>query len=79
MVRALIDVDENTNRVLNIVKARYGLKDKSQAINFIIGRYIDDEAEPELQPEFIKRINKIMKQKSIVVGTVYNLRKRYEK
>ena len=79
MVRALIDVDENTNRVLNVVKARHGFKDKSQAISFIISRYIDDEAEPELRSDFIEKMNRIMRQKSIAVGNVSNLRKRYEK
>jgi len=32
MVNALIKLDENTNRVLNIVKARYGFKDKVKAV-----------------------------------------------
>ena len=33
MVQALVNLDENTNRVLNIVKAKYDLKDKGEAIN----------------------------------------------
>ncbi|NOZ76867.1 MAG: DUF2683 domain-containing protein, partial [Euryarchaeota archaeon] len=35
MVKALIDIDEHTNRIINIVKAQYGLKRKSEAIDFI--------------------------------------------
>ena len=31
MTQALIKLDENINRVLNIVKAKYDLKDKSEA------------------------------------------------
>jgi len=65
MTQALIKLNENINRVLNIVKAKYDLKDKSDAIEFIIKKYIEYENEPELKPEFIKKINKIKKEKSI--------------
>ncbi|MFH1325612.1 MAG: antitoxin [archaeon] len=58
MVRALIELDENLNRVLNLIKARYGFRDKSEAINFVVSKYIDDEAEPELRPEFIEKMKK---------------------
>ncbi|MBR9703630.1 DUF2683 family protein, partial [Candidatus Woesearchaeota archaeon] len=34
MVQALIQLDENTNRALNVVKAKFSLRDKSQAIKF---------------------------------------------
>ena len=67
MVQALIEVDENTNRVLNIVKAKYALNDKGEAIQFVVGKYIETENEPELRPEFIKKIQEIKKQKSIKV------------
>lgn len=58
MVMALIELDENLNRVLNIIKVRYGFKDKSEAINFVVSKYIDDEAEPELRQEFIEKMKK---------------------
>ena len=32
MVQAIITIDDETNRVLNMVKAKFNLKDKSQAI-----------------------------------------------
>ena len=67
MVHALVEIDENTNRVLNIVKAKYGLKDKGEAIQIVVERYIEEEDEPELRPEFIERIKLIEKQKSIRV------------
>jgi len=67
MTQALIKLNENINRVLNIVKARYDLKDKSETIEFIIKKYIEYENEPELKPEFIEKINKIKKEKSIRV------------
>ncbi len=36
MVKAVIDIKEESNRVLNIIKAKYGLKDKSSAIDKLI-------------------------------------------
>ncbi len=68
MVQALIELDENTNRVLNIVKAKLGLRDKSEAIKTIIQYYVENEAEPELRPEFIERIKKAEKSKFIKVS-----------
>jgi metal-responsive CopG/Arc/MetJ family transcriptional regulator len=67
MTQALIKLNENINRVLNIVKAKYDLKDKSETIEFIVKKYIEYENEPELKPEFIEKIKKIKKEKSIRV------------
>lgn len=67
MVQALIEIDENTNRVLNVVKAKYNLNDKGQAITLVVEKYIETSGEPELKPEFIKKIKKTEKQKSIKV------------
>ena len=67
MVQALVEIDENTNRVLNVVKAKYNLKDKGEAINLVVSEYIDYADEPELKPEFIEKIGRIAKQKSIRV------------
>ena len=69
MVQALITLDNNTNRVLNIVKAQFGFKDKAQAIQHIVSEYIDYKNEPELQPDFIKKMQKIKKQQSIKVDS----------
>jgi len=74
MVQALIELDENTNRVLNIVKAKFGLKDKGEAIQYVVSEYIEFENEPELRPEFIEKIEEIKKQKSIAVD---NFAQRY--
>ena len=74
MVQALIEIDDNTNRVLNVVKAKYNLNDKGQAITLVVERYIETSGEPELKPEFIKKIKKTEKQKSIKVK---NFAKRY--
>ena len=68
MVQALIELDENENRVLNIVKAKLGLNDKSEAIKVLIDYYIEHQNEPELRPEFIERIKKAEKGRFVKVG-----------
>ncbi|MCH8004547.1 MAG: DUF2683 family protein [Nanoarchaeota archaeon] len=65
MVQAVINIDENTNRVLNIVKAKFGLRDKSQAINLVVNEYEETSLEPELRPEYKIKLNKIMKGKHL--------------
>ncbi len=67
MVQALVELDESTNRVLNVVKAKYALKDKSEAIKLVVAEYIELEEEPELRPEFCQKMKEIGKQKSIRV------------
>ena len=58
MVNALVQLNENANRILNIIKAKYGLKDKSEAINVMAKQYEEGLLEPELKPEFIEKIKK---------------------
>jgi len=74
MVQALVKIDENTNRVLNIVKAKYGLRDKGEAIKIVVREYVEYENEPELKPEFIAKIKEIERQKTIRVN---DFNKRY--
>ena len=65
MVQAVINIDENTNRVLNIVKAKFGLRDKSQAINLVVNEYEESSLEPNLRPEYKVKLSKIMKGKHL--------------
>lgn len=75
MVQAVIDIDERANRVLNIIKAKYGLKDKSDAINLVVSEYESHILEPELRPEYIKKLKKIEKEKGIPFENIDELRK----
>ncbi len=65
MVKAIVNIDEKANRILNIIKAKENLKDKSEAINLIISQYEKEMLEPELRPEFIKELLKAQKEKVI--------------
>jgi len=76
MVQAIINIDEHTNRILNIIKAKYGLKDKSSAIDLMATQYEEEILEPELKPEYVDKARKIMEQKPLDVGNAENLRDR---
>ena len=78
MVQAIIKISERTNRVLNIVKAKYGLKDKSEAINVMAEEYENGMMEPELRLEYIKKLSKIKEQQGIKFKSVDELRKHIE-
>lgn len=78
MVQAIINISDDANRVLNIVKAKYSLRNKSAAIEQVIDEYEKNYLEPELRPEYIEKAKKIMQEEAIYVGSVDDLRKRYE-
>ena len=79
MVQAMININEDANKVLNIIKAKFGLRDKSEAINLVVKEYEESFLEPELRPEYIKKALRIHKQPSIKVGSLETLKKKYEK
>ena len=61
MVKSIINLTERESRIVNVVKAKYGLKDKSQALSLILKRYEECELEPQLKPEFIEEIEESRK------------------
>ena len=80
MVQAMINIEENTNRVLNIVKAKFGLKDKSEAIDLMAQQYEEDILEPNLKPEFVQKMKKLEKTgKFTRHKTLASLRKEIER
>lgn len=74
MVKALIDISKHANRVLNIVKAKHGFKDKSETIDFVVEVFEEDIMEPELRPEFIEKMKRIEKEPTV---RVKNFAERY--
>ncbi len=77
MVQAIIKISDHTNNVLNVIKAKYVLKNKSEAIELMAEQYEEELLAPELRPEYIEKAKRIQKQEPIKVGTVDDLRKRY--
>jgi hypothetical protein len=66
MVQAIIELKEHENRILNIVKGKYGFKNKSEAINFIISEYEHHFLEPELRPEYFEELKDGQEDKPIM-------------
>jgi len=62
MVQAMIEIPHEANHILNIVKARYNLKTKSEAIAKIVIECGANILEPELRPEFIEKLKRIEKE-----------------
>ena len=61
MVQSIIDLNEREDRILNIVKAKFGLKNKSQAISMLAKIYEESFLEPELRPEYLKKLETLKK------------------
>jgi hypothetical protein len=83
MVQALIEIGEREDRVLTIVKGKYGLKTKSQAINFLIDKYekdfMEDFLDGEIRPEYAAKIAKMVQQGNLRTYTsLEELRKEIE-
>lgn len=61
MPKAVIELSEHANRVVNIVKAKEGLKGKSEAIERIVEEYEEHILDPHLRPEFVEQVRRIRK------------------
>lgn len=59
MPKAVIELSEHANRVVNVVKARDGLRGKSEAIENIVIAYEERILEPSLRPEFVDQLQRI--------------------
>tara|TARA_Y100000034_G_C6726641_1_gene321685 strand:+ start:407 stop:649 length:243 start_codon:yes stop_codon:yes gene_type:complete len=78
MVNAIINISKEANQILNIVKAKHNFKDKSTAIDYVTKEYGEDILEPQLRPEYIKKLKKIKKEKGINFKSVDELKKHIE-
>ena len=75
MVKAIIEIPERENRILNIVKGQHGFTTKEQAITMIIKLYGEEMLEPELRPEYVEKLMRIDKEKGIPFKNIEELRK----
>ncbi|MBR9699800.1 DUF2683 family protein [Candidatus Woesearchaeota archaeon] len=78
MVQAIINVGDHEDRVLTIVKGKFGLKNKSDAVNFVISKFEEELLEPQLRPEYVEKLEKIKKQKGKRFKNMAALRKHIE-
>ncbi len=68
MVQALVNISDRANRVLNVVKAKYGLRTKSEALERLAEEYEREMLEPELRPAYVERLRKIGKERAVRVA-----------
>jgi hypothetical protein len=52
MPKAVIDLSEHANRIVNVVKARDGMKSKSEALERIVEDYEEYILDPAMKPDF---------------------------
>ncbi|MBN2142784.1 DUF2683 family protein [Candidatus Woesearchaeota archaeon] len=78
MVQAIIRLGEREDRLITIVRGKYGLKNKSDAVNFIISQYGDTLLEASLRPEYKEELKKIEKGKFKAFTSIDELRKEIE-
>jgi len=61
MPRAVVDLSEHANRVVNVVKARDGLRGKSEALEAIVAAYEESILDPALRPDFVADLERVRK------------------
>lgn len=67
MVKAIVNINDEANRILNIVKAKEDLKNKSDALNLILTMYGKELLEPQLRPEFVNEVLEAQKEETVEV------------
>ena len=75
MVQAMIRISENANQILNIVKAKFNLRDKSEAIERVVLDYGMEIMEPELRPEYVEKLTKIKQEKGLKFKSAEELKR----
>ena len=78
MTSAIVNLTEENNRFLNIIKAHFGIKNKSDAINFVVENFPKKEIELEVRPEYVRKLKRIMKEKRRSYGSLSEMLKEYE-
>ena len=77
-MKALLDIPQEVNQTLNIVKAQHSLRNKVEAIALVVNVYKQEHMEPELRPEFVEKIQKTEHLRGFRFKSVDELRKRYQ-
>ncbi len=77
MVKAIVEIDEEANRVINVLKAQFGLKDKSQAINEMAKQYKVLVLESQVRREYLEKLDKIHKESIIRIGNARDFKRKY--
>ena len=68
LISARVEINEYANRVLAIIKAKFSLKDKSEALNKFIELYGEEVMEKEATEEYAKKIIEAVKKHFVKYG-----------
>ena len=79
MVQAIVNLGEHEDRILTIVKGKFGLKNKSEAVNLVIEKFEQELLEPKLRPEYREELLKIDKGKFKRFSSIEDLRREIER
>lgn len=60
-ISARVELDDYSNKVLGIIKIKFGLKDKSKALNKFIELYGEEIMEKQATEEYTKKVINIAK------------------
>ena len=77
MVKAIVNISDEANRIINIIKAEYGLRDKSEAIDRMAEDYEELVFEPKVKASYLKKLDRIRKERTVKVGTIKDFEKKY--
>jgi hypothetical protein len=66
-------VDEYTNRVLGVIKEKYGLKDKSQALIYLAKKHGKEYADEVVKDEYVEKILKLEKEHEKKYGNKHGM------
>jgi len=59
MPKSVVDLSEHANRIVNVVKARDGLRGKNEAIEAIVAAHEERILDPALRPKFVESLQRI--------------------
>jgi hypothetical protein len=62
MVYARVELNDYTNKVLNVIKAKYDLNDKSEALNKFAELYGEKEVEKQVSDKYVRKILRMEEQ-----------------
>lgn len=75
MPKSVIDLSDHATRVVNVVKAKEGLKGKSEALERIVEEYEQHLLDPALRPEFVESLQRVRRGRFRKVAHVGEIRR----
>jgi len=64
MTQTLLTLGKNEDRVVNLVKANFGLSNKNDAVRLIINTYEDELMQKPFKPAYAKKLKRLMKERN---------------